>query len=61
MEYRNVFERINNVNNINEVCKNICSIYHIGNYISHKIIEIGYEDFYKLDDLGEYFYKNITV
>ncbi|MCI9287150.1 MAG: phosphotransferase [Clostridia bacterium] len=59
MEYRNVFERINNVNNINEVCKNICSIYHIGNYISHKIIEIGYEDFNIILNTtdGKYFIK----
>lgn len=29
--------------------------------LKKSVFEIGYEDFYKLDDLGEYFYKNSTV
>lgn len=45
MEYRAIFERINHVDNITEIAKKICEIYQIGEYVKHKIIEIGYEDF----------------
>lgn len=59
MEYRNVFERINNANNIEEVSKEICKSYKIGEYVKHKIIEVGYEDFnVDLDTTkGRYFVK----
>ena len=59
MEYRSVFERINHVNNIEEIAKKICKIYKIGEYMKHKIIEIGYEDFNVILDttFGRYFVK----
>lgn len=59
MEYRDVLERINGASNIDEILEKICSIYKIGNYIKHKIIEIGYEDFNVILDTnsGRYFVK----
>jgi Ser/Thr protein kinase RdoA (MazF antagonist) len=59
MEYRNVFERIDNANDINEISEKICEAYKIGEYIKHKIMEIGYEDFnYVLyTTSGKYFVK----
>lgn len=59
MEYRDVFERINNANDISEISKRVCNIYEIGDYIKHKIIEVGYEDFNVILDTtcGRYFMK----
>lgn len=59
MEYKSIFERINNANNIKEISEIICKSYNIGDYIKHKIKEVGYEDFnvvlYTTD--GKYFVK----
>lgn len=59
MEYRSIFERINNANNINEICKKVCSIYKVGEYVKHDIVEIGYEDFNVVlyTTIGRYFMK----
>lgn len=59
MEYKSIYERINNANNIEEISKRICSIYKIGEYIGHKVIDIGYEDFNVILDTtkGRYFVK----
>lgn len=45
MEYRNIFERINNADNIKEILNEVCIFYKIGKYKGHKIVEVGYEDF----------------
>lgn len=59
MEYRSIFERINNANNIEDISKIICKNYKIGEYVKHKIIEVGYEDFNVVLDStnGKYFVK----
>lgn len=59
MEYRNVYERINNINNIKQISETICKIYNIGEYKKHQVVEIGYEDFNIILDttLGKYFVK----
>lgn len=45
MEYRDIFDRINNTDNIKEILEEICSVYKIGKYKKHEIVEVGYEDF----------------
>lgn len=45
MEYRNSYERINGITDIETISKQICKKYKFGNYISHQLIDIGYEDF----------------
>lgn len=59
MEYYKFYERIHNVKDLPRISKAICNEYNIGNYISHKVIEIGYEDFnFTLDTSeGKYFIK----
>lgn len=59
MEYRDVYERISNVEDIEEVLKKVCLAYKIGEYKKHKIVEIGYEDFNIIlnTTFGKYFVK----
>lgn len=45
MEYRNSYERINNVTDIDFISKNICKDYRLGEFMSYQLIDIGYEDF----------------
>ena len=59
MEYTDVYERINNTENIEEILKRVCTAYKIGEYKKYKIVEIGYEDFNIILDtsLCRYFVK----
>lgn len=45
MEYRNSYERINNINDIEFISKKICEDYAFGKFLSYELINIGYEDF----------------
>ncbi len=45
MEYRNSYERINNVTDIDFISKKICETYKLGNFVSYQLFDIGYEDF----------------
>lgn len=45
MDYRNSYERINNVTDINLISKEICKDYKLGEFVSYQLIDIGYEDF----------------
>ena len=45
MEYRAIFERINHVNNIEEIAKKICKIYQIGEYVRYNLWQIFCKDF----------------
>lgn len=59
MEYRDVYERINNINVLDTILEKICDKYEIGKYLEHKIIQTGYEDFNIsiLTTKGKYFIK----
>lgn len=59
MEYRDIFERINNTDNIKEILEKVCIIYEIGEYKKHKIVEVGYEDFNVIlyTNINKYFVK----
>lgn len=45
MEFKNSYDRIDNVRDIDYISKNICKDYKFSNYIKSELIEIGYEDF----------------
>lgn len=45
MEYRNSYERINGITDIDFISKQICKKYVLGNYYSYQLIDVGYEDF----------------
>ncbi len=45
MEYRNSYERIDNVTDIDYISNQICKKYMFKKYINYELIEIGYEDF----------------
>lgn len=45
MEYRNSYERINNITDIDFISKKICKDYRLGEFMSYQLIDIGYEDF----------------
>ncbi len=53
------FERINHKGKLEEISRNVCRDYNLGDFVSHKLIPIGYEDFnYALEtDKGKYFVK----
>lgn len=59
MEYRDVYERISNINVLDTILEKICDEYGIGKHIEHKIIQTGYEDFNIsiLTTKGKYFIK----
>lgn len=45
MEYRNSYERIDNITDIEFISKKICEDYKLGDFINYQLIDIGYEDF----------------
>lgn len=53
------FNRIDPIDNIDELSSLVCSEYNLGNLISTKVIEIGYEDFNAVidTDTGKYLMK----
>ena len=59
MEYKKISERINTASDIKNISQLVCKSYNIGDYVKHKIVEIGYEDFNVILDTskGRYFMK----
>jgi len=59
MEYKDFSGRIDNVDKLSDILKEICENYSIKKYLKHKIIELGYEDFIVVLDTteGKYFVK----
>lgn len=59
MEYKDIYKRVSNTEDIKYILKEVCIAYKIGEYKKHKIVEIGYEDFNVILDttFGKYFVK----
>ena len=59
MEYKNSYDRINNVTKIDYISKKICKEYKLGKYYKYELIDVGYEDFnyYLYTDSGKYVVK----
>ncbi len=59
MNEKRFYDRIDYIDNIDILSKLVCKEYNLGDYLSTKIVEIGYEDFNAIIDTssGKYFIK----
>ena len=63
MEFKEDYDRINGFRNIEGISKEICEEYKLGQYITFRVFEIGYEDFnYLLEtSTGKYVVKILNT
>ncbi len=59
MDNKRFYDRIDYIDNIDNLSKRVCEEYSLGDYLNTKIIEIGYEDFNIIitTSTGKYFVK----
>lgn len=63
MNLQDFYNRINLNTDLSNISKNICNTYNLGDYISDKILEIGYEDFNYIltTSTNKYFIKILYI